>query len=200
MYTLYARTGACSKGINVLLRELDQKVEVVDASKVANFKSISPTGAVPALKDENGHILVEGVAIILHLLEKHKSTMLPSSLNEKTHFIRWLTFANATMHPSYSKLFFAASVIKDEAEKMHTLKVGAAKATEYWQIVENQLSKQAFFGGEKPNIIDIWLAVYAGWNVYFPVDIELGPKTKAMIAAVQALPSWIAATKSEQFA
>ena len=199
MYKLYVRPGACSKAINVLLRELDQKVEVIDARTLEGFKSISPTGAVPAMIDEQGNTFVEGVAIILHLLEKHNSTMLPKELLKKTDFIRWLTFANATMHPAYSRLFFLNAVVKDEVEKANTLKAAAAKVSEYWQIVEDKLSKQRYMGGDQINIVDVWLAVYAGWNAYFPVEVTIGAKAKAMIADVQAMPSFKAATESEKF-
>lgn len=199
MYKLYVRPGACSKAINVLLRELDQKVDVIDARNLEDFKSISPTGAVPAMVDEQGNKFVEGVAIILHLLEKHNSAMLPKDLMAKTQFVRWLTFANATMHPGYSKMFFASAVISDEAEKLLVLKAAAAKINEYWQIVEDQLSKQPYMGGGRLNIVDVWLAVYAGWNAYFPVEITIGPKAKKMIADVQIMPSFIAATRSESF-
>ena len=83
MYTLYYIPGACSMAIHVLLNELGQEVKLVNVGdpkggreRPPEFLKINPRGNVPVLSDD-GFIVREGAAIILYLLEKHKSPLLP---------------------------------------------------------------------------------------------------------------------------
>jgi len=65
-------------------------------------------------------------------------------------------------------------------------------------VVENQLTKQRFLGGDSPSAADIMLSVYSRWGAYFPVDISFGEKTTQMLEAVQAMPSFKKADEAEQ--
>jgi len=216
MYTLYYSPSACSLATQVVLHELGQTVEIKDVQQLENFKDINPVGAVPVLIDHSlsnigkantDKVLTEGAAIILYLLNKHESTLLPATGYARQQGVENMMFANATMHPSYSRLFFIAQNISDES--IHDKKVkqaafdAAAKSINYlWQVVEQKLAAQmndeAFLGGEKPSAADILLAVYSRWGASFPVEITLGPKVQKMLAAVLALPSFKKALAAEQ--
>lgn len=211
MYTLYYSPGACSLATQVVLHELGQTVEIKDVQQLENFKAINPVGAVPVLLDDDkgytDKALTEGAAIILYLLNKHENTLLPATGHAHQQGIENLMFANATMHPSYGRLFFIAQHISDES--IHDKKIKqaafdtAAESINYlWQVVEQKLAIQAqgeiFLGGEKPSAADILLAVYSRWGASFPVEITLGPKVQKMLTAVLALPSFKKALAAEQ--
>jgi len=197
MYTLYYFPDACSLATQVVLNELDQPVEIIDVQKVDNFKAINPVGMVPVLRD-NGNILREGAAVILYLLNKHQNTMLPATGVPREQAIQDIMFANATMHPTYSRLFFIAQNITDEKAKQSGFKATAQVITSLWQVVEQQLDKQDFLGGDQPSAADIMLTVYSRWGANFPVDISLGQNTQKMVNAVQSLPSFKRALTAEQ--
>jgi glutathione S-transferase len=211
MYTLYYSPSACSLATQVVLHELGQAVEIKNVQQLENFKSINPVGAVPVLLDvDKGYTdkaLTEGAAIILYLLNKHENTLLPATGHARQQGIENMMFANATMHPSYGRLFFIAQHISDES--LHDKKIRqaafdtAAKSINYlWQVVEQKLALQPnneiFLGGAKPSAADILLAVYSRWGASFPVEITLGPKVQKMLAAVLALPSFKKALAAEQ--
>ena len=221
MYTLYYSPSACSLATQVVLHELGQTVEIKNVQQLDNFKAINPVGAVPVLVDhslsntEEGYTdktLTEGAAIILYLLNKHKNTLLSAQGYARQQGIENLMFANATMHPSYSRLFFIAQHIGDES--IHDKKIKqaafdtAAESINYlWQVVEQKLVALendekflggSFLGGKKPSAADILLAVYSRWGASFPVEITLGPKVQKMLAAVFTLPSFEKALAAEQ--
>ena len=102
MYTLYTIPGSCSSGITVLLEKLQLEYTPVKREDVPNYSDIVPTNQVPALKSPDGQIITEGAAIVLYLLEKHNSPMLPADLSRKAEFLRWLMFDYATLHPAYA--------------------------------------------------------------------------------------------------
>lgn len=194
MYTLYYSQGACSMATQIVLRELGQEVNLVDAKQDDNFKAINPVGAVPVLIDGD-KTLTEGAAIMLHILNKHNSALLPQAGREQA--IENIMFANATMHPAYGRLFFIAQHIDDEAAKLQAFNAAAKSINQLWQIVENKLNNKRFLGGDVVSAADIMLAVYSRWGAYFPVDILIGERTQKMLTAVQAMPSFIATDAAE---
>lgn len=197
MYTLYYSKGACSVATQVVLRELGQEVTIIDVKQLSNFKTINPVGAVPVLVDGD-NTLTEGAAIMLHILNKHNSALFPDTENDRQQAIQDIMFANASMHPAYSKLFFLAEHINDEKVKQETLNSAAKTINQLWQVVEKQLSNNKFLGGSAPSAADIMLTVYSRWGAYFPVDIIIGEKTIMMLNAVQAMPSFIKTDQAEQ--
>jgi glutathione S-transferase len=197
VYTLYYSQGACSVAIQVVLRELGQDLNIIDVSKLKNFKDINPVGSVPVLVDGN-NILTEGAAIMLHIINKHKSSLFSESENDRQHVIQNIMFANATMHPAYSKLFFLEQNISDMKTKQAALNAAAKSINQLWQVVEKQLKDKTFLGGDSPSPADIMLAVYSRWGAYFPVDITFGVKTSKMLSAVKAMPNFIKTDEAEQ--
>ena len=197
MYTLYYSQGACSVATQVVLRELNQEVEIIDIKQIDDFKTINSAGAVPVLIDGE-KALTEGAAIMLHILNKHKSSLFPDNKNDRQQAIQDIMFANATMHPAYGRLFFLAENISDEKVKQETLNTAAESINQLWQVIENKLAHQSFLGGDSPSAADIMLTVYSRWGAYFPVDIIFGEKTTKMLSAVQAMPNFIKTDEAEQ--
>ena len=197
MYQLYYSPGACSLAIHALLNELRQEVEIIDRSKAQDFERLESRGMVPVLVD-NGQVIREGAAIVLYLLEKHKNQMLPAGGLEKTRFIEWLMFANATLHPAYGRLFFIGRNLADGAAKEQALTAASAIIGSLWESVEKQLQQNTFVCGSRLTVVDMMLAVYASWGEYFPVDILIGARTREVIAAVRAHPAFVKAVSDEQ--
>ncbi|MFC6633878.1 glutathione S-transferase family protein [Microbulbifer taiwanensis] len=196
MYKLYFMPGACSRAIHALLNELEQPVELIARDSVADFKQVNPTNQVPVLVDGD-LVLREGAAIVLYLLEKHASPTLPREPELRAEFHQWLMFANATLHPAYSLLFFGARALESDAAKQEVLTRGAARLSALWAIVEERLQDRPFICGEQVTAVDMMLAVYANWGQYFPLEIELGARTRRMLARVAEHPALVRAIESE---
>ena len=190
MYTLYSLPGSCSTGISVLLTKLGQPFEVVNPKDMENYLSVSPTGQVPALND-NGLIITEGAAIALYLLEKHGSEIVTDKLSDKAVFLRWLMFNYATLHPAYSKLFSVSGAMEDSVEKTELMQALADKLSDTWAIVDQRLESQKFVVGEQATVIDYLLAVYTGWNAFFPAQtINVGDNVRKLVSTVADLPEF----------
>ncbi|WP_430462160.1 glutathione S-transferase family protein [Thalassolituus sp. LLYu03] len=202
MYTLYFVPDACSLATQVVLRELGQNVELIHKQQVADFSQVNPVGVVPVLHDrdqpEGAQLLREGAAIMLHILEKHQSHLLPAAGSERQQAIRNIMFANASMHPAYSRLFFAAANMADDDTRRAFFAAATNSINALWRVVEQQLQQQPFLGGNQVSAADIMLTVYSRWGAAFPVDIVIGEKTRAMISNVMAMDSFRAALAAEQ--
>lgn len=199
MYTVYTIPGSCSSGIVVLLEKLQLDYTPVKREDVDDYAGIVPTNQVPALKTDDGQIITEGAAIVLYLLEKHNSTMLPQDLPKKAQFLRWLMFDYATMHPAYGKMLAIQFKAKmDEAERKNVLGQLAESASALWAILDKRLADSKFIVGDQPTVVDYLAAIYSSWGNNFPgTQITLGDNVNRMIDEVAALSEFQAGYRKE---
>lgn len=199
MYTVYTIPGSCSSGITVLLEKLNLEYTPVKREDVQNYTEIVPTNQVPALKTEDGQIITEGAAIVLYLLEKHGSAMLPADLSQKGEFLRWLMFDYATLHPAYGKMFaIKFKVDVDEDTRTSILKQLADNVSALWAIVDKELAKKRFITGDQPTMVDYLATIYSSWENNFPDSkITLGKNVERLIDEVSNLPEFQAGYKRE---
>ncbi len=197
MYTLYYLPGACSRAIHALLHDLGQPVEIRDRNRDAGFTELNPTGQVPVLKDKD-LVVREGAAIILYLLDKHGSLPGVHNSADKAAFLQQLLFANATLHPAYSRLFFIDKAVTDPQAKQQAFTKAAAMIEQLWTTVDSRLASSTFTCGPDITVVDMMLAVYAEWGELFPVEIRLGANVERMLARVRQHPAFLKAVADEE--
>lgn len=185
MYTLYYQANACSLATHTILNMLGLEVAIICRDKVKNYRDINPTNQVPMLRDGSTYYK-EGAAILLHLLNKHENTLLAPQGLKREQAIEHLMFANASMHPAYGRLFFAAENLEDDRAKTAFFKSAEQAINQLWQVVETLFTNGCYLGGSQPSPADILLAVYSRWAEYFPINIVIGDKATEMINRVLA--------------
>ncbi len=196
MYTLYFLPGTCSLATQAILHELNQPVELIHRQDADNYETLNPAGTVPVLIDQN-RVLNEGVAILLHLLDKHDNDLLPRDGAQRQQAIENMMFANASMHPAYGRLFFIDRHITHTETKQQALAAAAGAINKLWQAVETKLRGETYLGNDTPSPADFLLAVYSRWGEFFPVDITIGPNARRMIDQVTARASFQQALQRE---
>jgi glutathione S-transferase len=203
MYQLYYSPGACSMAVHVILNELNQPVELHRVSlqegdnRKPEFLKINPRGQVPVLVDD-GLSIREGAAQIIYLLDKHKSPLLPASGKERAVALEWLCYANASLHPAYSRAFFLKRNAKDEAAKAELMKIAVAAINKMWADVDAHLAKNKYLAGDNLTAADILISVFANWESWLPLPTVIGANTKRLIKEVISRPSYQKALETEQ--
>lgn len=197
MYTLYFSPGTCSLATHVLMNELHLEFNLIEKSKVDQFEFINPANTVPVLAFDKNQVQ-EGAAIALLLMEKHKSHMLPVDPESRSKAIQWMMFANASVHPAYSKLFFASKNISNLDAKKEVIDSASERVNELWGIVNDQLGKTKYLTGDGISMADIMLSVYANWNNYFPGKIQLGGNSLRMIKEVSSREAFKKSIQTEK--
>jgi glutathione S-transferase len=207
MYTLYGMTGSCSMAVHAVLNELNQPVTVVDVRTAAGqprpaaFLAINPRGNVPVLID--GDITMrEGGAIITYLLDKHNSPMLPKAGAARAAALEWLMFANATMHPAYSRVFFIQHSITDPAGRKQALDAAFASVNKLWADVDAALAKTPYICGDACSAADILLTTIANWGQAdahgdIAKNIAFGDNVKRLLKNISARPAFQQALADE---
>lgn len=206
MYTLYYIPGSCSMAIHVILNELNAPLTLEQAgesgkqARPTEFLTLNPRGTVPALVD-NGQLIREGAAIMMYLMDKHQSALLPREGLARATALEWLMFCNATLHPAYGRAFAAMRMFGNHAINEETkntlLKLAVEQINKYWQEIEERLSKQSYLCGENITAADILLTVIANWSPRVSPDITFGSKTKAFFKTVISRPSYQKALAAE---
>jgi len=203
MYTLYYAPGACSMAVHIALNECNQpvKLEKVDMmagqQRTPEFLKINPRGQVPVLVDD-GHVIYEGAAQMIHILEKHNSPLLPKSGAARTDALQWLMFCNASLHPAYARVFFLMKNGPDDATKQALFDTACAMINKSWGLVEERLSQSPYLAGPEVTMADILLTVIANWSPHMPRPITIGPNTKKLLQQIINRPSYKKAIEIEQ--
>ena len=202
MYKLYYSPGTCSMAVHVALLEMGAEFEMENVAapagqpKSAEFLKINPRGAVPVLKIDD-FILREGAAILTFLIEDNKSDLLPASRLQRAQALEWLSFANSTLHPAYSKCFFQHHILGDEAASNPLYKPSIAQIQKYWDEIEERLTSNQYLCGDKFTVADILVTVIANWSFAMKEQINFSAKTKAFFSRVISRPSYQKALQVE---
>jgi glutathione S-transferase len=163
--------------------------------KEAWYLELNPNGRVPTI-DDDGFVLWESSAINLYLAEKYKSALFPSTPEGKGNMLQWAFFiANDIEPPVISMLRHRVifppdrrdAAIADQAEETLSIKFG---------ILEKQLRRTRFFGGDSWNIADFMVACVL---YIVPVRLKLNmrhwPTLEAWTMASIQRPAALAARK-----
>jgi len=196
MYSLYYLPGASSLAIHAVLRELGAPVNLIERDSTYDFLDLNPVGAVPVLIDDD-LVIREGAAILLHLLDKHEHTLLPSSGVGRTQALESLMFANATLHGAYRTLFFVQGYLLDEPVRSAALHAAIERVEHLWAIVDRRVGVKPFLDGNQVSATDFLLAVYARWNTALGTPIRLGANTERLVEHVTNRPAFQQALAAE---
>lgn len=198
MYKLFYTPGTCSRAVHFALYEIgcEFTAEAVDIHKketqTAEFKAFNPRGNVPVLV-EDGHAIREGGAILVYLLDKEKSALLPQAGLARATALEWLMFANATLHPAYATAFG----LKAKGDTGPAMEAILERIKKLWADIDARLAESAYLGGDQPTIGDILTTVIAGWNGAFG-KIEIGSNSERMVKEIIALPNFQKTVQAEK--
>lgn len=189
--------------VHVVLNEINAEFELINVAvpqgqpKSKTLLEVNPRGAVPVLKIDD-FILREGAAILTYLLDNNKNDLLPKSGLERAVAMEWLSFANSSLHPAYSRVFFMMKNLgAQHASQNELYKPAIEQIQKYWDEIEERLKTNEYLTGKHITIADILVTVIANWSGYFEAKINFGEKTKAYFSKIISRPSYKKALEVE---
>ncbi len=145
--------------IRLLLNHLNRayKTEVISIfegeGKTENFKKISPTGVVPAIRLTNGECLAESNAILLYLAEG--TQYLPNDTFARAKIYQWLFFEGETVQSGIATLRHWILTGKDKNRTSDIMEAKRNLSHTALQILNTELGKNEFLGGASYTIADM---------------------------------------------
>ena len=170
MLTLYYSPRACSMASHVALEEAGAQFEprVINIFNgehmTPEYKAINPRSKVPALRIDDGSILVESTAILGWVARAHPDKVLLGKTEadqaQAPSLCSWLS---STVHPAFARFVRPERFAGDEESQ--TAVRAKAKET-YWDSlleVDRMLAGRPWLMGDDFTLCDPYALVFYGW-------------------------------------
>ena len=149
-----------------------------------DYLKINPTGAVPAIRLEDGRTIAESNAILVYLAED--TPYLPTDTFHRAIVLQWLFFEGETVQATVATLRHWVLTGKDKnrrAEVLHSKRVGSLKAL---GILDDELARNKYLGGSDYTIADISVFAY----------VHKADEADLPLSSYKNIVRWIADIKS----
>jgi glutathione S-transferase len=177
MMRLHYYPGFISLAPHIIIEEigLDYELAFVNLHKGPNrnqsYLALHPDGLVPVLEDD-GLVLYESTAIILHLLESKRGAALVPEVGSRLRpgFYKWLMWLSTALHANLS-LYLHPNKVAASDEAQLEIKDGAERRVNVqFDRVEEELTRHGgqWFLGETYSAIDPYLFTLARWSRGMP--------------------------------
>lgn len=169
MHKLYRTAGAGSIAPEAMFEEAGvdyEKIEVDLSAKSPEFLAVNPLGQVPTLVLENGALLTESAAMVLHIGESYPEAELvpPVGCPGRPAFCRWLFFLSANVYDATLRFIYADRMSTEEGAAGGIKAAAARDLDGYFDILENTLDPGPYLLGGRYTGVDPYLWMLTGWQ------------------------------------
>jgi glutathione S-transferase len=158
----------------------------------------NPARKIPVLVLPSGQIVIESMAILLALDERHKQAQLlpPPATQARAGVMQWLALMAASTYPAALRFYYPDRYTVDPAEA--AIEAVKAKATldldADFAVLADAVSGP-FLLGSTITIADVYLAMLADWHA----PAMAMPKISALVTAALSVPAVRAAWDNHAF-
>jgi GST-like protein len=175
MYTLYGKKGSGSASIQVALGIIGAPFRIVETASwdtndaFVELLKVNPLGQIPTLVLEDGSVLTESAAILIHLGSVHPgSGLLPRDASVRAQIIRGLVFIAANCYSAISIIDYperwCADADADDAVKDRIRAGTRARLHKHWEIFADLFPARPYLGGKDLGALDLFAAVVSKWS------------------------------------
>ncbi|WP_323717772.1 glutathione S-transferase family protein [Paracoccus aminovorans] len=194
MPKLLYHTGACSLAPHVVLEWIGAPYEAENvAFGSKELLAANPSGAVPALIEDDGWILTQCGAILRYLARKHPEAGLAggSGLRAEAELDRWSSFFTGDMHPAFFPLFMPAryTVGKDAPAQEEVQEAGRKLVHRKLKLLDDHLAGREWIL-DRRSIIDAYALPMIRWAAtLLPEGIAGWPHVQSLHDRLMADPA-----------
>lgn len=171
MLTLFYCPYACSMASHVALEEAGaefeiQKINIFKGEQfTADYRAINPRAKVPALRFDDGRVLLESVAILEWVGKAYPERhLLGGDLLDQSRTLAMCAWLTGVVHPTFKQFLHPEHVAEDSA----THAAVKAKAKEsYWEQlkeIDSTLSDSPWIMGDQFTLADPYALVFYPWG------------------------------------
>lgn len=123
-----------------------------------DYLNINPTGAVPALRLEDGRTIAESNAILMYLADN--TPYLPNDAYQRAVIGQWLFFEGESVQSTVATLRHWVLTGKDKNRTQDLLNSKRSGSIKTLKILDKELSNNRYLGGPDYTIADISIFAY----------------------------------------
>jgi GST-like protein len=197
MLTLYGTKGSGSASIEAALEIVGVAYRKVDAASwqpspgFDELRRVNPIAQIPTLVLDDGSVLTESAAILIHLGLAHpQSGLLASEPARRAQQIRGLVYIAANCYAGIGILDYPERWYPDpdDSVKAAMQARGRARLTELWEIFADQFPAAPWLSGERLGALDILAATVSRWSGARAALAASRPVFAALLARIDAEP------------
>ena len=175
MYTLYGKTGSGSASIEAALTLVRAPFRVVETASwaqneaFADLLAVNPLGQVPTVVLDDGSVLSESAAILMHLGSAHPDAkLLPDHASQRAQALRGLVFIAANCYSAISIIDFperwCENAEGDEAVQQRIRAGARTRLHRHWEMFADVFPARPWLSGADLGALDLLAAVVSKWS------------------------------------
>ena len=154
------------------------------------YLAVNPTGAVPAIRLDDGRVLAESNAILAFLAEG--TSYLPDDAFGRAKVLQWLSFEGNYVEPAIGTLRHWTMTGKDARRPDALIESRRAGSLKALGILDRELASRPFIAGDAYTIADISLFAYTSRAREAKLPLDDVANVVAWIDRVEAQPGFLA--------
>ncbi len=195
---LYYAPAACSMSPHIIATEIGVKLELVKVDLATkktetgeDFLAINPKGYIPALMLDNGQVVTEGVAIVLHLasLKPELKLAVEPTSPDYLQFLEKLLFITTELHKSIGGLF---APLPEEAKAMMRTRIAARLS-----YFNTTLAGKEYIHADRFTVADAYAFNVLNWAPMVGIDLSPWSNLVAFQQRIASRPSVQQAMQAE---
>ncbi|MET0232499.1 MAG: glutathione S-transferase family protein [Rhodanobacteraceae bacterium] len=154
-----------------------------------DFLAINPTGAVPAIRFDDGRVLAESNAILAFLAED--TPYLPADRFARAKVAQWLSFEGNYIEPAIGTLrhwIMTGKIARRPRELVESRRAASMKAL---RILDRELAAREFIAGDAYTIADISLFAYVSRAREAELPLDELANVVAWIERIESQPGFL---------
>jgi len=155
-----------------------------------DYLAVNPTGAVPAIRLDDGRVLAESNAILAFLADGTR--YLPDDAFGRAKVLQWLSFEGNYVEPSIGTLRHWIMTGKDARRPDALIESRRAGSLKALSILDRELASRPFIAGDAYTIADLSLFAYTSRARDAKLPLDDFANVVTWIERVEAEPGFLA--------
>jgi GST-like protein len=171
MYTLYGKKGSGSASTQAALELIGAPFRIVETASweqndaFQELLKLNPLGQIPTLVLEDGSVLSESAAILIHLGNVHpQSGLLPGAPAARAQTLRLVISPPIATPQSASSIIPSAGARTPTRCLQQRIRSTRARLHHHWEIFADLFPARPYLGGAEIGALDLLAAVVSKWS------------------------------------
>lgn len=156
-----------------------------------DYLAVNPRGTVPALVTRKGDLVVESLAVLLHIADHAPTAGLAPPLGDpaRDRLHGLLSFMVTTVHPAFQMLWRPERFTAAEEARADVRRTAEGRIAAMLGVLEEELDSRGRLIGEGFSVADAYLFVLGRWGLRLGRPTTAYPRLWRFTEATAALPA-----------
>jgi glutathione S-transferase len=152
------------------------------------FLAINPNGHIPALVD--GDVTMwESMAINLYLAKKYDKGLLPKTLEDECHAIKWSFWAMTEAEPHLLAVLMHRLFLPPDQRDPKVAEAAIEKLNKPFAVLDAELAERKYLVGDGYSVADVNVASVLSWVSLLKISVEKFPNLKRWLDVCTSRPA-----------